>query len=250
MPSRSIRPLLLAVLFAASVSAPPALADMPLAGYRAVHDLSPAPGGDIGAISGRIVTEFSGSECTGYTTRLRYVTQNITDEGDRQTDDTRSTTYETTDGFFEFTNENYSNDELVDRSVGMAERKDDGITVKLTEPAEKAFPLGRAVVFPTEQVSRAIEAALAGKKFLALDLYDGSEAGETVFSTATVIGKVSTAPDDLGEETAVADAGFAGMRHWPVTISYFEGPSQADMTPAYTMSVVIYENGVFRDIRL
>lgn len=245
--------LSLAAGLAVSLSAPPASAQVPLAGYRAVHDLALIPGADlaeVGAISGRIVTEFSGSACAGYTTKLRYVTQNLNANGDVQTEDSRSTTFETTDGSFQFTNEDYTNQELVDRSAGTAERKDDTILVKLTEPTKKTFTLDHDVVFPTEQVSQVIEAALAGKSFLSVDLYDGSETGEVVFNTATVIGKISTASDDLGTETAIADAGFAGLRHWPVTISYFEPKGAADMTPAYTMSLVVYENGVFRDIKL
>jgi hypothetical protein len=250
VPPMLLRSLLAGIALTAAASPTPAPAMVPLAGYLAVHDLSLAPGGDASNVSGRIVTEFSGSACAGYTTRLRYVTRSTSDEGDSQVDDSRSTTYETAAGRFEFTNENYSNDELVDRAVGTATRKDEGIVVTLTQPTEKTLILDRGIVFPTEQVSRVIEAAREGKKFLAVDLYDGSEAGETVFNTATVIGKESTATDDLGGETAIADAGLAGMRHWPVTISYFEQPSQADMTPAYTMSLVVYENGVFRDIRL
>lgn len=250
MLSRLFRPVLVGIALFGAGFATPALALVPLAGYLAVHDLSLAPGGDAGGISGRIVTEFSGSECAGYTTKLRYVTQTTSEEGDSQVDDSRSTTFETAGGRFEFTNENYSNDELVDRSVGTAERKDDGIVVTLTEPAAKTFTLARDVVFPTEQVSQVIEAARAGKKFLSVDLYDGSEAGETLFNTAAVIGTASTATDDLGDETAIAAAGFAGMRHWPVTISYFDQQGQSDLTPAYTMSLVVYENGVFRDIKL
>ena len=56
--------------------------------------------------------------------------------------------------------------------------------------------------------------------------------------------------DDGGSEAAVKDAGIAGLRHWPVTISYFEKKNGVDETPFYTMSFVVYENGVGRSLKI
>ena len=238
---------------ALSLAAAAASAQVPLVSYRAVHDLVLDGSGDApeaGDITGRLVTEFTGSACTGYTTKSRFVTRGTSDEGERQINDLRSTTYESRDGKFEFNNETYTDDELTELAEGEAKRGEGGVTVTLTKPDERTVALDAGVVFPTEQVARVIGAAAAGKKFLAFDVYDGSETGEKVFGTATVIGRVSTASDDLGAETGIADAGFAALRHWPVTISYFEQPSRSDMTPAYTMSLVLYENGVPRNIKL
>lgn len=236
----------------AATAAPSALAGVPLANYRSVHDLTLAGSdlGDGGSIKARLVTEFTGSRCSGFTTRMRFVTRSVGGEGDARTDDVRSMLFEAPDGFFEFTHETYVDDELVERSVGTAERDEGAVNVTLTEPEEKSFSLDGDIAFPTEQVTRAIDAAVAGEKFVAFDLYDGTEGGEVVYGTANVIGQVSTDAGDIGVETAIADAGFATQRHWPITISYFQQPAGTEMTPDYTMSLIVYENGVSRDVKL
>lgn len=237
---------------AVAISALPALAAMPLANYRSVHDLTLAEGGDldVGSVKGRLVTEFTGSACSGYTTRTRFVTRYSNDEGDLRTDDVRSLMFETVDGFYEFTHETFEGEELVERTAGTARRDGGAPQVDLTEPEEKNFALAPDTAFPTEQVVRVLDAARAGKKFLTMDLYDGSEGGEVAYSTSVVIGERSTAADDLDGETAIAEAGFASQAHWRMTISYFPQPAGSEMTPDYTMSLVVYENGISRDVKL
>jgi hypothetical protein len=231
----------------------PAFAGMPLANYRTVHDLTLAAGAefsDAGSIKARLVTEFTGSACAGYTTRLRFVTSSVGDGGEARTDDVRSVMYESADGSYEFTHETYAEDGLVEVSMGTAERTGEGVAVALSEPEEKSFVLDSGTAFPTEQVVWVLAAAVAGKRFVSFDIYDGSEGGEKVYGTATVIGRPSTAADDLGVETGIAEAGFADQRHWPVTISYFQQPAGSEMTPDYTMSLILYENGITRDLKL
>lgn len=243
----------IAAVLPALMGIAPAVAGVPLANYRSVHDLSLAVGADMseaGAVKARLVTEFTGSRCSGYTTRLRFVTRSTGEEGQARTDDVRSVMFETVDGFYEFTHETYAEDDLVEVTAGVAERKDDGIAVTLNEPEEASVSIAAGTAFPTEQVVWVLEAAIAGKRFVAFDIYDGTEGGEVVYSTSTVIGQASTDAGDLGVETSIADAGFAGQRHWPVTISYFKQPAGTDMTPDYTMSIVVYENGISRDITL
>ena len=50
-------------------------------------------------------------------------------------------------------------------------------------------------MFPTEHVRRIIDAAREGKTMLEFPVYDGSENGEKVYNTLTVIGR-AIAPDD------------------------------------------------------
>lgn len=245
------RPIL-AAAFAVTVLMLPAAASVPLINYRSVFDLVLAPGSDIaeaGTVTGRAVTEFSGSECAGYNTSVRFVTESRGKEGERQVDDVRGVSFEA-EGVLEFENESYSDNKLTERSVGTAESGPEGAIVKLSEPTAKTFTVPGDVAFPTGQVQRIIDAAIAGKRFLAFDLYDGTGTGEIVYGTSAVIGAVSIDAGDLGSETGIADAGFAAMRHWPVTISYFKDPSRTDMTPAYSMSLVLYENGMSRDLKI
>ena len=120
----------------------------------------------------------------------------------------------------------------------------------LKRPDEKRFVIKDSVVFPTQQMERIIASALAGDAFVSFEVYDGSENGETVFDTAGVIGKVSTAADDAKAEPVVAEAGIAGMRHWPVTISYFDQRGRGEEMPFYVLSFVVYENGIGRNMRI
>ena len=237
------------------IAAPAFAAPVPLATYRAVHDMavdtvSSAEGG--GILGGRLVTEFAGSSCDGYTTTTRFVTEGVDGDGNDQLSDQRSKTVETADGTMEFDNETYTDSKLTDRSQGIAKRDGDTITVKLREPSRKTFTLDAGVAFPTEQMTRVIDAAREGKHFLVFDVYDGSvKNGEGVQATATVIGPASTAVDDVGDETPIAEAGLAGVRHWPITVSYFDKDNgQTDEAPYFTLSSIMYENGILRRVRM
>jgi hypothetical protein len=224
-----------------------------LAAHRAIYDLSLAtakPDSPMGDVTGRMVMEFTGSACSGYSTKLRFVTRTEDPDGGDQVTDSRSTMFEAADGkSLDFTNETYTDDALAEESRGSAKRKEKNVAVALTKPSDKTFDLAPSVVFPTEQMMKVIDAARAGQRFLSFDVYDGSEDGETVFATAGVIG-AEMRDQDGGSEKVVKDAGIAGMRHWPVTISYFEKKNGIDETPFYVMSFVVYENGIGRSLKI
>ena len=68
-------------------------------------------------------------------------------------------------------------------------RHDSKTAVDLTKPEPKTLDLDAGLVFPTEHMVRAITAAEAGKTILNFPVYDGSETGDKVFDTLTVIGR-------------------------------------------------------------
>ena len=237
------------------IVAPALAAPVPLATYRAVHDMaadtvSSAEGG--GILGGRLVTEFAGSSCDGYTTTTRFVTEGVDADGNDQLSDQRSKTFETADGTMDFDNETYTDSKLTDHTKGTAKRNGNTITVKLREPSRKTFTLDADVAFPTEQMTRVIDAAREGKHFLVFDVYDGSaKDGEGVQATSTVIGAQSTAVDDVGDETSIAEAGLAGVRHWPITVSYFDKDNgHTDEAPYFILSSIMYDNGILRQVRM
>jgi hypothetical protein len=223
-----------------------------LAPYRAVYDLSVDDTGDSASspVNGRMAMEFTGSRCSGYRSKMRIVTEGEDADGNVQLTDARTESLETATGRFQFTSQTYVNKKLTDQASGTAVRRANGITLSLTKPGKKSLRLDRAVVFPTEQMNKVLAAAVAGKHFVAIDLFDGTETGQIVFATAAVIGKESTAPDDFGAETLIGEAGFAGLPHWPVTISYFDKASGTDDAPSYVMSFVLYSNGISRSVRI
>jgi hypothetical protein len=227
---------------------------VPLATFRSVHDLvldKSVPSGDISDVSARLVTEFTGSACKGYTDQTRFVMQTIGRDGSRQTSDLRQMTVETTAGHFSFDQKVFSNSRLVEQSMGMADRAAGGdIAVSLTRPETKAFALPRAVVFPIELTRNTLAAALAGKRFLTQDLYSGDAEGETVYATATVIGPQSVR-EDFGDDKPIGLTDFATLPHWPVTVSFFiTKGGTADANPVYVSSYVLYENGMVGKLRI
>jgi envelope integrity protein B len=238
------------------VAAAPAEATAALAPHRAVYDLTLAKSGGkrpIEAVHGRILYDFSGNACEGYALQFRQVSEIDSGEGKRALSDLRAATWEEGDAkSFRFNSENKVNERVVDTVDGNAGRDSSGVSVKLSKPKAKSFDLDAKIVFPTEHVRRVIEAAEAGKTLLELSVFDGSESGEKVFSTLAVIGNVIAPGDKLPDDAAAGNRTLAGMKRWPVTISYFEqGTAKTgEQTPAYAIGFELYENGISRALTL
>lgn len=228
---------------------------VPLASHRAVYDLKLAETRNkrpIQAVRGRILYDFSGSACEGYALQFRQVSELDNGEGKTTVSDLRATTWE--DGTakrLRFFSENYLDNQLRDTVDGEAERARERISVKLTKPAGKSVDLKGEPVFPTEHVRHIIAAARTGKTLLESVVYDGSEGGEKLYDTLTVIGR-PIEPDGkpLGDATAGQKA-LSGLKRWPVTISYFDrSKATGEQTPVYAITLELYENGVSRSLKL
>ena len=153
---------------------------------------------------------------------------------------------------FNFASQNFVDQNLVDSVDGHAEH---GATtqVDLNKPEHKVFDIDAAVVFPTQHMVRAIEAARAGKTILDFPVFDGSDTGDKVYDTLTVIGRKLATDERKHEDAAATDLKLLGMARWPVTISYFEkGKKQknSEQTPVYAISFELYENGISRALSL
>jgi len=238
-----------------------------LASHRAVYEMTLGNRSDrseVVSVDGRLVYEFSGSKCEGWTSRFRLVTRLAlagggSSDGERRESgtsrltDQRTTAWEDGEGkSFDFLNQNFIDDRLVEDSKGLARHDDGRTSVRLDHPAPKTLDLSDKVKFPTEHLAAIIDAAKAGKTVAEIDLYDGSETGEKVYRTTVVIGREQTGDDDTSAEPAAAAEWMKGKRRWPVDISYFD-PAKAsggEVTPDYQMSFVLYENGVSRKMRL
>jgi len=226
---------------------------VPLATFRSVHDLvldPSGPSGELIAVKARLVTEFTGSSCKGYTDQTRFVMATTDGDGTGQTSDLRQLTVETGAGHFTFDERVYTDNKLVEQSMGVADRGEAGkITITLTKPGQKEISLPANVLFPTELLQKTIAAALDGTRFLTFNLYSGDSAGETVYATSTVIGPMSTSLD-VGRDGPLAQTPFAALPHWPVTISYFDKKSGGDPNPLYATSYVLYQNGMVGHLRI
>ena len=231
-----------------------------LASHRAVYDLKLARARGkrmIESIRGRILYDFSGNACDGYELQFRQVSEIDSGEGKVVLSDLRATTWEDgTAKSFRFNSQNTVNQRVVDTVDGRAERTKNDIAVKLAKPKDKSFDLEAAMAFPTEHMRRIIEAARDGKSIVELPVYDGSESGEKLYSTLTVIGR-EIAPDERKHtDAAEGQSALAGLKRWPVTISYFDRAAKnkdtdtGEQTPVYAISFDLYENGISRALSL
>ena len=225
-----------------------------LASHRAIYELKLAhTRGNSSAVGarGRILYDFSGNSCDGYALQFRQVSELDNGEGKVTLSDLRSTTWE--DGAakkFIFKSQNYLNETLIDTVDGQAERERDKVAVQLTQPAAKTFDLEPTMVFPTDHMRRIIEAAREGKNILELPVYDGSEKGEKVYNTLTVIGPAIAPNERVPTDAAGSQPALAALKRWPVTVSYFDRTARDDQAPVYSIRFEVYENGVSRALML
>jgi hypothetical protein len=238
----------------------PALAGAsgPFLAHQALYELKLVKSRGTNAISGargRILYNFSGSACEGYTSEFRQVSELDSGEGKLTLSDLRSTSWEDAGGkSYRFKISTRMNDADSAPVDGIAERTGDHITVKLKQPVAKTFNLDGSIVFPTEQIQHIIAAARAGKSVLELTVYDGSDNGEKVYNTLSVIGQPipGTKTIESPDPSTVNDQ-MKSLTRWPVTVSYYDRDARAkdgEQTPVYAMSFELFENGVSRALML
>jgi envelope integrity protein B len=235
----------------------PTPGDVVFAPHRAVYDLSldeTNSGSGVAGVSGRIVYELTGSSCEGYAQSMRFVTQTMTQEGDTQVTDLRTSSWEQVPPRrLRFSTSTYQNEQPADQTQGVAERENPtGATrVDLTRPAKRKIDLSGTVYFPIQHSMAIVKAARSGTHILAADLFDGSETGDKIYSTSTVIGR--QIPPGKGNALSLSSgsAKLDDVPSWPVSVSYFTpGRDRADTLPLYEMSYRFHDNGVTSSLRI
>jgi len=249
--------LVLALLLLAGLSSPAAALaakeTIKLAPHRAVYQMTlddARSASGITGIDGRMVFEFSGSECDGYTLNMRMVTQMTDTQGQTNLTDLRSSTWEQGNGQkFRFQSAQYLNDKLGDVTMGRAVRAtpDTAVQVKLSQPSPAELNLSGQVLFPTQHSFALIDAAREGQRMFQAQIYDGSEKGQRVYDTTAFIGKPVAPGTDQKLEAPAKDKGLAELVSWPVSIGYFESKG-GDLTPSYQIDFRLYANGVSREL--
>ena len=219
--------------------------------HRAVYDLKLKDASDrsgIEGLNGRMVYEFTGSACTGFTTNFRFVTRINTGEDTRLTDQ-QTTTFENTEkGEFRFETKSFTDEQLDKEVSGTATEADSKVKVAIDLPDPREVEL-TASAFPTEHMLEVIRNARNGKRFFEARIFDGSENGDQSMITNTVIGpQQKPEKDDAGDAAKAGE--FADAAYWPVSIAYFNDGGSGDTTPVYSMSFKLYDNGITRDLTM
>lgn len=235
---------------AAIVSAADASA-APLVQHRAVYDLTLDEADDrtgITGLTGRMVYEFNGSRCEGWTVNFRFVTRIDTGESSRVTDQ-QTTTFEDAEGkSFSFLTKSFTDSSLEKEVKGTATRGPDRLNVRIDKPEPSELDL-QATQFPTQHLEELIDKANAGEVFYETSLFDGSDDGDQVMTTSVVVGKKTDAASDDPELSVLK--GLAGDRYWPVDIAYFDlAEDGGEQLPDYRISFKLHENGLTRDLEM
>jgi len=224
-----------------------------LVAHRAIYEMTlddARSASGITGIDGRMVFEFTGSECDGYSLNMRMVTQMTDTQGQTNLTDLRSSTWEQGDGQkFRFQSAQYLNDKLGDITMGRAVRESpkEAVKVKLSQPSAAELDLSGPLLFPTQHSFALIAAARTGQGLFQARVYDGSEKGQKVYDTTAFIGTEVQPGSDPKLEQVAQDKGLGELASWPVSIGYFEAKG-ADLTPSYQIDFRLYENGVSRDL--
>lgn len=218
-----------------------------LAPHRAVYDLQLDKADDktgISGLKGRMVYEFNGSACEGYTTNFRFVTQIDMEEQPQRLTDQQTATFETGDGQeFRFVNKTFVDQDLIKEVRGNARMQASHLLVKLTQPSNADLELAKTS-FPTRYLSEIISKAEKGEKFYQTSIFDGSEDANRVVATTVMLGKEQNKQDDDYKSLG----GMAKDKYWPVTIAYFDDKENQDGLPIYRIKFKLYRNGVTRDL--
>jgi EipB-like len=238
-----------AVLLPAVFAMAPAFAVPALQAHRAVYDLTLNKASDqsgITGISGRMVYEFNGSACEGYTVKFRFVTQIVTSDNTRLTDQ-QTTTFEDAEGkTFSFVTKSFVDQNLDKEVKGTATKEPKGLKVDIDKPEKNSIELA-ATQFPTQHLVELIGKAEKGENFYETNLFDGSEDANKVMTTTVVVGKKTDAEKTDPEASALAK--LATDKYWPVDIAYFDDTDKAgEEVPEYRISFKLHENGITRDL--
>jgi len=243
------------VLQLASTSAWAGAQHVVLAPHRAVYEMTLAEargGAGVTAVSGRMVYELTGSACEGYTQNMRFVTQMTNQKGGATLTDLRSSSWEEGSGKrFRFNSSQFRDEKPTEATAGDAARANgaDAAKVELTKPVTKHLALPQRVYFPIQHSIALLNAAHTGKSSFRADLYDGSEKGEKVYDTISVIGRKIPAGDNRKLARVKNAERLDGIAAWPVSIGYFEPNSEkSDAVPVYELSFWFFENGVSRKL--
>ncbi|GHC62135.1 cell envelope integrity EipB family protein [Limoniibacter endophyticus] len=220
--------------------------------HLAVYELSLGSATErsgISGVQGRMVYEFRGSPCEGYTVTYRFVSR-INAGGQWRTTDQQTTSFETADG-----NEyNFSTRSFVDQAAdteikGVARQEKGETRVEVEKPDAGEFELP-ATKFPTQHLLEVIKSAQTDRKFYEQTIFDGSDDANELMSTTVAIGNAETA--SANDPEAKALGAHKEEKVWPVDIAYFDAAQtqNVDETPKYRTTFKLHENGVTRDLMM
>ena len=229
---------------AAQLAVPPT----PLAAHRALYTLTldtsgNGTGSDVIGASGRMGYDVIDA-CDGWATHQQLDMTVINTDGQNVHMVSDYTTWEAKDGMsFRFHTRQTTDDAVTSQIDGDARLDAPGAagTAHYTSPKETTKPLPPGTLFPMAHTAALLAAARAGKKFIALPLFDGtSEDGAE--DTSIVV--LDTKPPEATPYPMLTT-----LPSTRVHLAFFER-TPSSITPDYEVSMRYWENGVADALRM
>ncbi len=231
-----------AAMAASMVLATPGLAAQPMVTGVAVYEigLDPSKGAGLATISGTMRAKIE-HVCDAYVTEATLDAELTGPDGSRVPLDVVSRHRESAE-MLEFEVSTSLAETEVDAASGTAMHDPAGVVVELDEPTAETLILPGKVLFPMAMLEAAIAAAKAGDSFVQFNTFDGTGKGAEVWTVSALISPAGATADE-DEAMFVEGLGFGELEHWRMALSYFPPGSTGEQMPAFSTSMVVYENG-------
>lgn len=249
-PRMAWRPLVLIML---GLGAAPALASDPVppAAHRALYELKleTVRGGDVGTARGTMAYEVTDA-CDGWATRQR-LTLNITNrEGQEIEMVSDYATWESKDGLsMRFRMKQTTDTAVTEQAEGDATLDAPGGagTIRYTAPKEAEMKMPKGTLFPMAHTEAILAAAAAGKRFVALPIFDGTGDKGAQDSSVAII--------DWNGPAAAPYPSLNALPSGRVRIAFFDRnkPATSDKptgSPDYEVGMKYWANGVADDLHM
>jgi hypothetical protein len=230
---------------AAQLAMPPT----PLAAHRALYTLTldnstgHGTGSDVAGASGRMGYEVLDA-CDGWATHQTLDMVVVNSDGQNIHMISDYTTWEAKDGLsFRFHTRQTTDDAVTSQIDGDARLDAPGGagTAHYTSPKDTTKPLPPGTLFPMAHTAALLAGARAGKKFIALPLFDGTS-DEGAEDTSIVV--LDTKPPEPAPYPVLS-----ALPSARVHLAFFER-TDASITPDYEVTMRYWENGVADALRM
>ncbi len=213
-----------------------------LAAHSAVYELNLVKArGDVSGATGTMSYDVVDA-CDGWTVHQR-LAMTITNSDGQDVDVlSEYTTYERKNGeSLSFRSRQMTGRTTTSEVVGEAQMTADGGEVKYAIPEGSVKKLSRGTLFPMAHTDAILTAALAGKKFVEVPLFDGTGA-EGAQSTSIAISGISSRMPSRW-------AGLADLPSVRVHVAFFDQDVGAQQ-PDYEVTIRYWMNGIADDLEM
>ncbi len=244
----------LAAALAITLAAAPALAadPVPMLAHRASYNLvmDSSKGGEVTAATGKMDYELTDA-CEGWATRQRLAMTLTNRDGQDIESVADYATFESKDGLsMRFRMRQTLDTAVTEQIEGTATLDSAGGpgTIRYTMPEAKTMPLPAGTVFPMGHTDAIIAAASAGKRFIALPVFDGTGDRGVQDSSVAI---AAWGPGGASTYPALAD-----MAAGRVRIAFFDrekAPGARERvagSPDYEVGMKYWANGVSDDLQM